>query len=108
VRVASVALRMADVRIALSDGTRCTDTRPEGEESGWSGVTSGCGYQIPYVVTFALSGEPARFAVEAGVPASPDGTPGPRAEIFVTDLDGVRRLFIVPVAERLFAEGPPQ
>ena len=107
IRVATVSARPSAVTITLSDGTRCVSARPEGVPSGWSGTTSDCPYAIPYVVTFARGGDPSRFTVERpGGAITRDGTPGPRAEVFVTDLDGVRRLFVVPLPERVFGDAP--
>ena len=107
VRVAQVAVRLPEITVTMSDGARCTGVRPEGEVSNWSGVTGDCPYRIPYVVTFARGGDPSRFVVERpGGAMAADGTPGPRAEVFVTDTDGVRRLFVVPLPDRVFGVAP--
>ena len=105
VRVSEVAVRPGAVTIRTSDGARCVSERPEGTAAGWSGVTADCGYALPYTVTFARGGDPSRFVVEEpGGAITADGTPGPRAEVFVTDVDGVRRLFVVPLPDRFFAD----
>lgn len=96
VRVVSAAATPGTVTIRLSDGSRCTGLRPEGTPGGWSGVTADCGYALPYTVTFKQAGVPQRFRIEA----APAGT-GPRAEIFVVDVDGVRRLFASPLGSNV-------
>ena len=106
VRIADVNVRPSRVAVRMTDGATCVGERPEGTSSGWSGVTGGCPYQLPFVVTFARGGSPSRFAVERPFGTqTPEGTPGPRAEVFVTDVDGVRRLFVRPLPERLFETG---
>ena len=107
VRVASVAMRLPTLVVTTSNGARCVAERPEASASGWSGTTADCPYAIPFVVTFARGAQPSRFSVEApGAGRAGAAVPDTRAEIFVTDLDGVRRLFMVAVPERLFAEAP--
>ncbi|MGB3689226.1 MAG: hypothetical protein WBA02_07990 [Jannaschia helgolandensis] len=96
VRVVSAAATPGEVTIRLSDGARCTGTRPEGTPGGWSGVTADCGYALPYTVMFKQGSVPQRFQIE--VPAA--GT-GPRAEILVVDVDGVRRLFAAPLGSNV-------
>lgn len=94
VRVAAVDASPSQVTFRLSNGKRCVAERPEGEPGNWSGVTSGedCGFRLPFAVTFKQGAVPQRFTIEA----APAGT-GPRAEVFVTDVDGVRRLFSAPL-----------
>ncbi|WP_179379520.1 hypothetical protein [Jannaschia marina] len=94
VRVAAVSASPSRVTIRMSDGARCVVERPEGTPGNWSGVTSGedCGYQLPFTVAFKQGAVPQRFTIEA----APAGV-GPRAEVFVTDVDGVRRLFAAPL-----------
>lgn len=103
VRVARAEATPSTVTLVMSNGERCTATRPEGARGGWSGVTGDCGFALPVTVAFRQGGDPARFRVEApiGVALGPDGTPGPRAEVFVTDVDGVRRLFIASLGPRV-------
>ncbi|CTQ50416.1 hypothetical protein [Jannaschia donghaensis] len=98
VRVASVAATPARVTLRLSNGKRCVAERPEGVPGNWSGVTSGedCGYRLPFAVTFKQGAVPQRFTIEA----APAGT-GPRAEVYVTDIDGVRRLFAAPLGSNV-------
>ncbi len=95
-RVETVAVTANRVTLRMTDGARCVGQRPEDVQSGWSGVTDNCGYELPYTVVFRTGGDPARFRIEApgGAPITEDGSPGPRAEVFVTDVDGVRRLFV--------------
>lgn len=88
--------------LRLSDGARCVSERPEGVRGGWSGVTADCGYQLPFSVAFKQQPKPQRFTIEA--PVAPEG---PRAEIFVTDLDGVRRLFVSPLGRGVRFEPAP-
>jgi hypothetical protein len=98
-RVAVVEARANRVILRISDGSRCVGSRPEGERSGWSGITDeACGYALPYTVAFRQGGSPQRFTIEdpRGT-LTQDGVPGPRAEVFVTDTDGQRRLFVVPL-----------
>ncbi|SDY91006.1 hypothetical protein SAMN05444004_10466 [Jannaschia faecimaris] len=94
VRVAAVDATPSRVVIRLSNGKRCVSERPEGVPGNWSGVTSGedCGYKLPFAVSFKQGATPQRFTIEA----APAGV-GPRAEVFVTDVDGVRRLFASPL-----------
>lgn len=101
VRVVAASATPGRVTIRLSDGARCTAERPESEPGGWSGVTADCGYQLPYTVAFRQAGTAQRFTVEA----APAGT-GPRAEIFVTDVDGIRRLFTSPLGANVRFETP--
>ena len=104
--VSEVTVRPSRLVIRMSDGARCVADRPEGERSGWSGVTSDCGYELPYAVTFARGGVPSRFTIEESFGTTDrDGNPGPRAEVFVTDVDGNRKLFLRPLSPELFAEG---
>lgn len=103
-RVADVAVRPDRLTLRMSDGARCVAFRPEGVQGGWSGVTADCGYQLPYAVTFAApGGDPTRFTIEDGFgTVGADGRPGARAEVYVTDVDGIRKLFIRPMSEALF------
>lgn len=89
--------------VRLSDGTRCVAPRPEEARAGWSGVTAECGYALPFQVTFKQGGAPTRFLIEdpTGIPQAEDGRPGPRAETFITDVDGQRRLFITPLGDNV-------
>lgn len=96
VRVVEARATPSFVEIRLSDGARCVADRPEGETGGWSGITADCGYQLPYTVTFQQGTVPQRFAIE-----TPTAGTGPRAEIFVTDVDGVRRLFSSPLGDNV-------
>lgn len=113
-RIAAVEATPRRLVVRLSDGARCVSERPEGVPGGWSGVTPAeCGYALPYTVTFQEGGSPSRFIIEdpTGVPVGPDGGPGPRAEVFITDVGGQRRLFISPLGpnvrfETLPPEGP--
>jgi hypothetical protein len=103
VRVISANASPERLVLQLSDRSRCVAERPEGETAGWSGVTSDCGYALPYTVMFRSGGNPARFIIEdpAFLPPGPEGGPGPRAEVIVTDLDGQRRLFVTPLGDRV-------
>ncbi|MCK0166324.1 hypothetical protein MWU52_02045 [Jannaschia sp. S6380] len=91
-RIVEAKATPSRMTLRMSDGARCVSERPEGVPGGWSGVTSDCGYQLPFTVAFKQQPKPQRFTIEA--PIAPQG---PRAEIFVTDLDGVRRLFVSPL-----------
>jgi len=103
VRVADVSVRPDRLTLRLSDGARCVANRPEGLSSGWTGITSDCGYALPFSVTFRQGGEPSRFAIEESFGAvTPDGRVGARAEVYVTDVDGIRKLFIRPMSPRQF------
>ncbi|WP_371153520.1 hypothetical protein [Jannaschia sp. 2305UL9-9] len=108
-RIVSVVAAPSRLTIRLSDGARCVSQRPEGVPGGWSGVTADCGYQLPYTVTFVRGGSSARFVIEdpTGVPQGPDGQPGPRAEVFVTDVSGQRRLFVSPLGPNVRFEEQP-
>ena len=64
VRVAGVQASGSRVTLAMSNGTRCVGLRPEGTQSGWSGVTGDCGFALPYDVTFKQGGAPTRFTIE--------------------------------------------
>jgi hypothetical protein len=101
VRAVSVSVVPDRLVVRLSDGQRCRAERPEGETGGWSGVTAECGYALPFTVVFRQGGSPSRYIIEdpAVLPAGPDGGPGPRAEVFLTDVDGQRRLFVAPLSE---------
>lgn len=94
VRVAAVSASPNQLTIRMSNGNRCRAERPEGVSGNWSGVTSGedCGFALPFDVTYKQGAVPQRFTIEA----APAGV-GPRAEVFVTDVDGVRRLFAAPL-----------
>ena len=98
VRVASVAATANELTLRLSNGERCEAVRPEGVVGNWSGVTSAedCGYALPFTVTYKQGAVEQRFTIEA----APAGT-GPRAEVFVTDVDGVRRLFASPLGRNV-------
>lgn len=99
VRVVDVALRPNRLTLRMSDGARCVSERPEGETSGWSGVTGDCAYQLPVAVTFVQGGDASRFSIETnpGTPVGDDGKIGARAEVYVTDVDGNRKLFVRPI-----------
>lgn len=99
VRVVDLSLRSNRVTLRMSDGARCVSLRPEGEVSGWSGVTTECPYQLPVSVTFVQGGDASRFTIEEniGAPIGEDGKIGPRAEVYVTDVDGNRKLFLRPI-----------
>jgi hypothetical protein len=98
-RVSGSIVTAERVTLRMSDGARCVGDRPEGEAAGWSGVTTGCGYELPYTVTFVQGGSAQRAVVEAvPVGAGPDGRLAPRAEVYVTDVDGLRRLFVSPLS----------
>lgn len=103
VRVAAVAASANRVTIRLSNGARCRAERPEGVTGNWSGVTAGeeCGFALPFAVTYRQGAVPQRYTIEA----APAGV-GPRAEIFVTDVDGVRRLFAAPLGPNVRFETP--
>ena len=104
-RIADVQVRPNRLTVRMSDGARCVAERPEGVQSGWSGTTADCGYALPFTVTFARGGDAGRFSVEEGFGSVTEtGVPGPRAEVFITDVDGVRRLFMRPLPERVFAD----
>lgn len=101
VRVVDASATPGRVTIRLSDGARCTADRPEGVPGGWSGVTADCGYALPYTVTFQQGAVAQRYTIEAATAGT-----GPRAEIFVTDVDGVRRLFTSPLGANVRFEAP--
>lgn len=95
-RVAEVSVRPDVLSITMTDGARCVAERPDDIRTGWSGMTDNCGYALPFsVLFFAGAEDPARFAVEPG-PAviAADGTLMPRAEVYVTDVDGVQKQFV--------------
>lgn len=99
-RVAAVEAGGNAVVLRMSDGSRCRAARPEGTRSDWSGVTDPeCGYQLPVTVAYRRGGAPQRFTIEdpRGTVGA-DGRPGARAEVFVTDVDGQRRLFVTPLS----------
>lgn len=92
-RVAFVTATGSRVVVTMTDRARCLGVRPEGVNTGWSGVTTECGYQLPYTVEFRTGARPGRFGIEEGF-----GVGGaPRAEVFVTDTDGQRKLFLAPL-----------
>jgi hypothetical protein len=95
--------------VTLSDGARCVAERPELEGGGWSGVTNNCGYALPYtVIFFAGSDNPLRFAVEENFEVlQSDGTLMPRAEVYITDVDGVQKLFVSPLSNVRVSQLPP-
>lgn len=103
VRVAAVSASATQVTIRMSNGNRCRAERPEGQTGNWSGVTSGedCGFALPFAVTYKQGAVPQRYTIEA----APAGV-GPRAEVFVTDVDGVRRLFAAPLGPNVRFETP--
>ncbi|MEM7642024.1 MAG: hypothetical protein AAF366_05800 [Pseudomonadota bacterium] len=108
-RVVAAEARANRVTLRISDGSRCVGERPEGTDSGWSGVTDpGCGYALPYTILFRQGGSSQRFAIEdpRGT-LTEDGVPGPRAEIFVTDVDGRRKLFVTPLGRDTRLVTPP-
>jgi hypothetical protein len=101
-RISDVAVRPDQLSITMSDGARCVAARPAGETGGWSGTTDNCGYALPYDVIFRQGGNPARFAVEESFgTVAPDGALRPRAEVYVRDVDGVRKQFIRPLGENV-------
>ena len=95
-RVAEVSVRPDVLSITMTDGARCVAERPEDIRTGWSGTTDNCGYALPFsVLFFAGAEDPARFAVEPGSEViAADGTLMPRAEVYVTDVDGVQKQFV--------------
>ncbi|MFO6462984.1 hypothetical protein [uncultured Jannaschia sp.] len=101
-RVAGAVATGSRVNIRMTDGARCVGIRPEGQQSGWSGVTGDCAYQLPYTVSYKQGGSTARFTIEdpQGIDVS-GGQLGARAEIFVTDVDGTRRLFVSPLGSNV-------
>ena len=107
-RVVAAEASASRVTLRVSDGSRCIGTRPEGVQSGWDGATDPeCGYSIPYRVMFRQGGAAQRFTIEdPGMPLGADGTPGPRAEVFVTDIDGQRKLFLSPLGAGTRLETP--
>ncbi|WP_299817057.1 hypothetical protein [uncultured Jannaschia sp.] len=102
VRVTRATADAARVTLRLSDGTRCSAERPEGVTGNWSGVTTDCGYALPFTVAYKPAPRPERFTIEA-----PLGGSGPRAEVYVTDVDGVRRLFVAPLGDDVRFETTP-
>jgi hypothetical protein len=109
VRVAAVEVTPTRLSATMSNGDRCRAERPETERGGWSGVTSDCPFALPFTVTFQQAGSGSRFIIEdpTGVPVGEDGGPGPRAEVFLTDVDGQRRLFIAPLGPNVRFETMP-
>lgn len=99
VRVAAAEASPDRLTLRMSNGERCIAERPEGETGGWSGVMAECPYPLPYMVTFQQGGAAQRFVIEdpTGFPSNGSGGPGPRAEVFVTDVNGARRLFVAPL-----------
>lgn len=95
-RVAEVSVRPDVLSITMTDGARCVAERPDNIRTGWSGTTENCGYALPFsVLFFAGAEDPARFAVEPGPEViCADGTLLPRAEVYVTDVDGVQKQFV--------------
>ncbi|KIT16064.1 hypothetical protein [Jannaschia aquimarina] len=106
--VVDVTARPSQVTFRMADGSRCIGERPEGERSGWSGVTDeACGYALPYSVSFSRGGQARRFTIEdPGGTLTGGGQAGPRAEVFVTDTDGQRRLFVRPLRNAVFEDAP--
>lgn len=103
VRVVQAQATPSTLALRMSNGERCIATRPEGVQGSWSGTTGDCGFALPFTVTYRQGGDPARFRVEApsGAALGPGGVPGPRAEVFVVDVDGVRRLFSAPLGRNV-------
>ena len=99
-RVAFVAAGANQVTITMTDRARCVGLRPEGTNSGWSGTTTDCAYQLPYSVEFRTAAPPGRFGIEEGFGIGQ----GPRAEIYVTDTDGVRKLFLASLGSNVSLE----
>ena len=95
-RVAEVSVRPDVLSITMTDGVRCVAERPDDIRTGWSGTTHNCGYALPFsVLFFAGAEDSARFAVEPGPEViGADGTLMPRAEVYVTDADGVQKQFV--------------
>lgn len=99
VRVIGADATPSLVTLRMSNGDRCTAARPEGVAGNWSATTGDCGYALPVTVTYKEGGNPARYRIEAPVGAlGADGVPVPRAEVYVIDVDGQRRLFVAPLA----------
>ena len=96
-RVAFVSAGANQVTITMTDRARCTGARPEGTNSGWSGTTTDCAYQLPYSVEFRTAAPPGRFGIEEGFGIGQ----GPRAEVYVTDTDGVRKLFLASLGSNV-------
>ncbi|MGB3409101.1 MAG: hypothetical protein WBA67_16590 [Jannaschia sp.] len=107
-RIVEVNASPSRLFVRMSDGARCVSARPEGVPGGWSGVTADCGYELPFEVTFRQGGSPTRFIIEdpSGVPGTADGGVGPRAEVFITDVGGQRRLFVSGLGPNVRFETP--
>ena len=100
-RVAAVGPGRGGFVVRMTDGARCRALRPEGINTGWSGTTTDCAYALPYTVAFVARTPPGRFGIEEGF-----GLAGqPRAEVFVTDTDGQRKLYLSPLGSIALAEG---
>lgn len=95
-RVAQVSVRPDVLAITMTDGARCVAQRPTDVRSGWSGVMDNCSYALPFsVLFFAGADDPSRFAVEpAADVAGEGGVLNPRAEVYITDVDGVQKQFV--------------
>lgn len=99
-RVAEVAVRPDVLVISMTDGARCVARRPKEVRSGWSGITENCGYALPFSVLFFAGAEDmTRFVVEpVGTVIGADGALLPRAEVYITDVDGVQKQFVQPLS----------
>lgn len=102
VRVVGAEASPTQVVLRMSTGDRCLATRPEGQTGNWSGITGDCGFALPVSVVYRQGGNSARYRVEAPVGAlGADGATVPRAEVFVVDVDGQRRLFTARLADNV-------
>ena len=100
-RVAFVGPARGGFVMRMTDGARCRALRPEGVNTGWSATTTDCAYALPYTVAFTARTPAGRFGIEEGF-----GLAGqPRAEVYVTDTDGQRKLFLSPLGAIELAEG---
>ena len=102
VRVVAAEASPEQVVLRMSNGDRCLATRPEGQTGNWSATTGDCGFALPVSVVYRQGGNPARYRIEAPAGAlGRDGLAVPRAEVFVVDVDGQRRLFTARLASNV-------